>query len=74
MRIDQDIRYQDDDRIPSTNEPLGCYPIQISESELKHDDKGKNDMEQDDDEYVSDGINQYYPTDTSIPVSNDRGG
>jgi hypothetical protein len=59
MHIDQDISYQDTDQIPSTNESLRRFPIKCSELELQYDDKGKNNMEQDDDEleYVSHGTN-----------------
>jgi hypothetical protein len=67
MHIDQDISDQDTDQIPSTNESLRRYPIECSELELQHDGKGKNNMEQDDDdlEYVSHGSNGCLPADTS---------
>jgi hypothetical protein len=57
MRIDQDISDQDSVQFPSTNEQLGRYLIQGLKLKLLHDDKRKNDMEHEDDEYISDGTN-----------------
>jgi phage terminase small subunit len=68
IRIDHDIPHHNADQIMNINEPLGCYPIseQVLVSNLKHDDKEINDMEQDDDHYEP-GL--YHPTNISVPGS-----
>ncbi len=66
MCFDQDISDQDDGQAPSTNEPLGCYPIKTQHLELEHHNKDMDDMQHYDDEYVSDGTNWYHPTDKYI--------
>ena len=53
--INKSIPGQDSAPFQSTSEPLGLYPIQCPELELKHDDKKANEIAHDNDVYVSDG-------------------